>query len=147
MADPPEAIVLILDAGASTVAWARDALPPAEVGAALGGAPAAAATSDDGDNGGEGGGAAAAHRRSADPMAGPANPRVFEILRSAAMRLVATRFCYCSKQDRLGALCPPLRWLGGWGGWGEGRRGEGSGGVRAWTSLMCESSRPLLSSS
>jgi len=108
-----DAIILLLDAGETTVAWARDALPPAEVDAVLG-RPAAdgggdggggtgdgGGESDDGDGDGGGGQESAAAAESAGP---PPNPRVFDVLRAAATRVVATRFCYFSKQDRLGAF-------------------------------------------
>ncbi|GAB0492574.1 hypothetical protein MMPV_003842 [Pyropia vietnamensis] len=97
MPTPADAIVLLLDAGASTVAWARDVLPAAEVDAALGGGLAAAAN-------GVGAMGTPVLPRPADSTAPPPNPRVFDVLRSAAMRLVATRFCYYSKQDRMGLV-------------------------------------------
>lgn len=107
MPSPADAIVLLLDAGASTVAWARDVLPSAEVDAALGSGLVAAANGGGGDVGGDGAEGSAAPPRPADSTAPPPNPRVFDVLRSAAMRLVATRFCYFSKQDRMGALFSP----------------------------------------
>lgn len=101
---PADAIVLVLDSGASTVAWARDVLPSAEVDAALGRGLVATANSVGGDAGADGAVGSAMPSRSSEPTAPPPNPRVFDVLRSAAMRLVATRFCYFSKQDRMGAL-------------------------------------------
>lgn len=74
-------------------------LPAAEIDAALGRGLAATANGNGGDPGG-----GAAPPRPAGSTAPPPNPRVFDVLRSASMRLVATRFCYFSKQDRMGAL-------------------------------------------